>query len=436
MVELSLTLLLLSMFLGFLLGIVSGLTPGIHVNNFALLLVGASSVLAGFGLGPFYIAVIILSNSIAHTFFDIIPSVFLGAPEPETALAVLPGHRLLLEGRGSEAVRLAALGSAGSIIVSLLLVFPLALFFGYVYGIVDDYMGWILLGIVVVMIATERGEMVVGQGSLVPLKYKAYAILLFLISGFLGIFAFQKEDLMSPIISLGETSILLPLLSGLFGASMIVISLFEHSEIPPQVKTRRFDLSRHRILRGIFTGSMAGSLVAWLPGVSSAVATVIARLFVSDFRRGDNGPSKEFLVSLNGANTANAVFGLVALFVIERARSGAMVAIQSLGINLDLGVLVMLFLVILSVSIVSYYMTILIGDLASSSLAKINYHKLSSCVLSGLAFLVFLFTGWFGLLVFIISIPIGMFASYAKIRKAHAMGVILLPVILFFFGFR
>lgn len=436
MVELSLTLLLLSMFLGFLLGIISGLTPGIHVNNFALLLVGASPVLAGFGLGPFYIAIIILSNSIAHTFFDIIPSVFLGAPESETALAVLPGHRLLLEGKGSEAVRLAALGSAGSIIVSLLLVFPLALFFGYVYGIVDDYIGWILLGIVVVMIATERGEMVVGQGSLVPLKYKAYASVLFLISGFLGVFAFMKEDLMSPLISLGETSILLPLLSGLFGASMLVISLFEHSEIPPQVKTRRFDLSRHRILRGIFTGSMAGSLVAWLPGVSSAVATVIARLFVSDFRRGDNEPSKEFLVSLNGANTANAVFGLVALFVIERARSGAMVAIQSLGINLDLGALMMFFLAILGVSIISYYMTILIGDLASSSLANINYQRLSSCVLSGLALLIFLFTGWFGLLVFIISIPIGMFASYAKVRKAHAMGVILLPVILFFFGFR
>jgi len=43
------------------------------------------------GFAPFYIAVIILSNSIAHTFLDIIPSIFLGAPEADTALAGAPG---------------------------------------------------------------------------------------------------------------------------------------------------------------------------------------------------------------------------------------------------------------------------------------------------------------------------------------------------------
>jgi len=42
------------------------------------------------------------------------PSIFLGAPEADTALAVLPGHALLMEGRGEEAVRLSAIGSARS----------------------------------------------------------------------------------------------------------------------------------------------------------------------------------------------------------------------------------------------------------------------------------------------------------------------------------
>ena len=104
--EISLTLLIISIIIGFLLGIISGLTPGIHVNNFALILVAISPFLSGIGFASFYIAVIILSNSIAHTFLDIIPSVFLGAPEADTALAVLPGHALLMEGRGAEAIRL------------------------------------------------------------------------------------------------------------------------------------------------------------------------------------------------------------------------------------------------------------------------------------------------------------------------------------------
>ena len=46
--------------------------------------------------------------------------------------------------------------------------------------------------------------------------------------------------------------------------------------------------------------------------------------------------------------------------------------------------------------------------------------------------MVFMFTGWFGFIIFLISTPVGMIASYAKIRKINAMGVIMLPVILYF----
>jgi putative membrane protein len=50
----------------------------------------------------------------------------------------------------------------------------------------------------------------------------------------------------------------------------------------------------------------------------------------------------------------------------------------------------------------------------------------------GLVALVILFTGWFGFIIFLIATPVGMIASYAKIRKINAMGVIMLPVILYF----
>ncbi|MDL5503073.1 MAG: hypothetical protein QSU88_07645, partial [Candidatus Methanoperedens sp.] len=98
--------------------------------------------------------------------------------------------------------------------------------------------------IVVLMIATENGEYVEGQGSLVHLKFKFYAILLFFISGFLGIFAFDNVVLMQPLVKFGEPSILLPLLSGLFGASMLVISLMTKSELPPQQKNCMFVLPK------------------------------------------------------------------------------------------------------------------------------------------------------------------------------------------------
>ncbi len=432
MTEISFVLLIISIFLGFLLGIISGLTPGIHVNNFALLLVALSPFFTSIGFAPFYIAVVILSNSIAHTFLDIIPSIFLGAPEPDTALAVLPGHALLMEGRGAEAVRLSALGSAGAVFVSLLMAFPMAFFFLNIYGTINAYIGWILVLIVVLMIGIEKGEEIEGQGSLVHLKFKMYAVVLFFISGALGIFAFGNEGLMAPLVKFGEPSILLPLLSGLFGASMLVISLITKSEVPLQQVKCRFELSQGRIIRAMFTGSVAGSFVAWLPGVSSAVGTIIARLFVREEKVADS--SKEFMVSISSANTSNAIFSLIALYIIQKARSGAMVAIDKL-VNIkewELSVIIFLLIVIVFISVISYYTTIYLGDRVAGFLSGINYSKLCAGVLAGLSFMVFMFTGWFGFVIFLISTPVGMVASFAKIRKTHAMGVILLPVILYF----
>ncbi len=434
MIEISITLLIFSMLFGFTLGIISGLTPGIHVNNFALILVALSSLFLEMGFSPFYIAVIILSNSITHTFINIIPSVFLGAPEADTALAVLPGHALLMEGRGAEAVRLSAIGSAGSVVFALIMAAPLGLFFLNVYDTIYAYIGWILILIVVLMIATEKGEVIQGQGSLVHLKFKAYAIILFTISGLLGVFAFDYEGRMSPLVRFGEPSILLPLLSGLFGASMLVLSLMTRSEVPVQQESCGFALSQKRIIRGMVTGSAAGSLVAWLPGVSSGVGTVIARLLVREEKGGDS--PKEFIIALSGTNTANAIFNLIALYIIDRKRSGAMVAIDRL-ININewgSSTIIILLIIILFISIISYYATIFLGDRIAGFLSKINYSKLCTAVLIGLTLMVTIFTGLFGFIIFLISTPIGMIASFAKIRKTHAMGVILLPVIIYFFS--
>lgn len=431
--DISITLLIISIFIGFFLGIISGLTPGIHVNNFALILLALTPLFLKIGFAPFYIAVIILSNSVTQTFVDIIPSIFLGAPEADTALAVLPGHKLLMEGRGFEAVRLSAIGSAGSVAAALLIAVPLGFFFMNIYGTIDAYIGWILVLIVVLMIATENGEVVEGQGSLVHIKYKSYAVILFLLSGMLGMFAFDNTDMMTPLVTLGEPSILLPLLSGLFGASMLVLALMTRSEVPPQQKNCRFTLPGKRIIRSILFGSAAGSFVAWLPGVSSAVGTIIARLLVREDKSED--ASKEFIISLSGANTANAIFSLIALYTIHRTRSGAMVAINEL-INIeewDMSVIILLLAVIVFVSILSYYATIYLGDRISGLLSKMDYSKICSAVLVFLTLMVIMFTGWFGLVIFLISTTVGMVSSFAKIRKTHAMGVILLPVILYFF---
>jgi putative membrane protein len=85
---------------GLILGAISGLTPGLHVNNFAAMLLAASPILISYGLSFYHVSTIILAAAISQTFFDAIPAVFVGAPDSETILTVLPGHSLMLEGRG------------------------------------------------------------------------------------------------------------------------------------------------------------------------------------------------------------------------------------------------------------------------------------------------------------------------------------------------
>ncbi len=70
--NLSILLLLLSVLAGCLMGVVSGLIPGLHSNNFAMLLVSVSPMLIESGIPAIYIIFMILANCITHTFHGVI----------------------------------------------------------------------------------------------------------------------------------------------------------------------------------------------------------------------------------------------------------------------------------------------------------------------------------------------------------------------------
>ncbi|MDY6958428.1 MAG: tripartite tricarboxylate transporter permease, partial [Halobacteriota archaeon] len=423
--DISLLILIVSILLGYLLGLISGLTPGIHTNNFALLLVAASQVFIDYGFSPLYVAVIIISNSITHTFLDIIPSIFLGAPDADTALAVLPGHRLLLQGRGIEAIRLSAIGSFGSVIASILLLIP-AIFLFRGYYIIQGYIGFILLLIAFIMILSETGERIEGQGSLAHLKFKGYATLIFVLSGLLGLLSFEREFMIESPIGLPNPSVLFPLFSGLFGAPLLIQSILSKAVIPEQMKGD-FHLTRYRVFRGIVTGTMAGAIVSFLPGVSSAIGTLLTRLFIRDDLTIDS--QREFLVSLSGVNTANSIFCLVVLYVIGRTRSGAMIAVNEIydAALWDGNTLLLFIIVILFVSTISYFSTVFTGERASLILPFINYQVVCVLVLIVITVTVILFSGWFGLILLLTSVPLGLMPTYAKVRRSHLMGVLMLP---------
>jgi len=155
--------------LGFLTGILTGMLPGLHVNNIALILLSLSSVFISFfsffkscGISAdvvlLLLCVFIVSNSISHTFHDFLPSTFLGAPDEDTALSVLPAHSLLLSGDGFSAVIYSAIGSYGAVVVCFLLLFPVRFVIGsplFFYDALHEIMFFVLIFFSILLIFIE-----------------------------------------------------------------------------------------------------------------------------------------------------------------------------------------------------------------------------------------------------------------------------------------
>ncbi len=156
--------------LGSLLGMGSGLVPGMHVNTLALLLLamsvplleGIAYLCTEFGLrpefAPLLLSVLIIAASVTHSFVDFLPSLFLGIPDESKVLSVLPAHRLLLAGQGGPALVCAATGSLIGATVALLLAVPLQLFMLSAWGCewaIELACPYFLLLVAVLLIASE-----------------------------------------------------------------------------------------------------------------------------------------------------------------------------------------------------------------------------------------------------------------------------------------
>src|SRR5256884_8329773 len=156
--------------LGLLAGVLTGLSPGLHVNNVAALVLATQTAFAGFlaVLVPdisaepetmgLLLSCFLLATAGSHAVFDFIPAVFLGAPTEDTALATLPGHRLLLVGQGAKAVALAARGALLGSAFAVVALLPLRLLLADPVGLADHLRPWTPAFLVCVLGAVLASE--------------------------------------------------------------------------------------------------------------------------------------------------------------------------------------------------------------------------------------------------------------------------------------
>ena len=395
----------MALLFGVFAGIFTGLTPGIHVNLVSLLVVSSSAYLLGIFSLP-SLGIFIISMAIAHTFLDILPAVFLGAPNEATALGVLPGHKLLLQGMGYEAVKLTVIGSLSSLILAILLFPLLIIVFPLIYEDIRPFIGFILIAVVIYMILIEKG-----------LDKKFWAFVVFLISGILGILALTMPNLKQP---------LFPLLSGLFGLSMLIVSLSQKVEIPKQRITENIILPKFQSIKSVLAGTFSGTIVSFFPGMGPAQAAVIgSNIF------GSLG-TYAFLILIGSIGTVDMVISMVTFYTLDRARNGAIFAIQELLDKIDLSTLILFIATALIAAGLATFLVLFLARVFAKLIGKVNYSFLCISVILLVTSLVFYFSSWLGLLILIASTAIGIIPNIVDVKRSHSMGCLMLPVILFF----
>jgi len=390
--------------LGVLIGIITGLVPGLHVNTILPIIISLVFI------DPYSLAVFVVSIAITQVFVGFIPSIFIGAPEEDTALSVLPGHRLLFEGRGYEAIKLTVIGGICSLFVTILSIYFLANYFQILYQVSRPYIQYLIGSIVLFMLFSEK-----------KFRKILLATSIVLISGLLGILT-----LSSSIVP--QTKVLFPVLTGLFGLSTLIVSMSQKSKIPDQSEEDELKISKLDILKSVILGSFAGISVGFLPAIGvSQAATIVQQV-------GGMGEARSFLVTLSSINVANEIFSLISLFLVGNPRSGASVAIEKILQELTAYDVLLLIGTICLASGIAAIATLFLGSKIPKILVKLNYKYLSLVVIFFITSMVAIVTGLMGLLVLFASVSIGILCNNLGVRRSHCMGVLLIPSILFFSG--
>ena len=395
--------LIVALIVGIIAGTFTGLSPGIHINLITAILLSISSLSFISSLNPIVPVIFVVSMAITHTFLDFIPSIFLGAPDEDSFLSVLPGHQLLKSGFGYEAVLLTLFGSLFSLI-TICLFLPIFLFaLPKIFPVVKSIIPFVILFASFYLILREKS--IINSG------------IIFFLSGFLGLLTFN----------LPVQEPMLPLLSGLFGASAIIISIKNKTKIPKQIiiPLRKFSLPKN-ILKISLVSALVSPLASFLPGMGSGHAAV----FGSEISEQSN---KSFLFLLGSINTIVMALSFITIYSIGKTRTGASLAVLTLLPEAKSLQILLIITTILSSGILSFILGIAITKFASTKITSVNYTFLSITILLVLLIVNIFFSNFLGLLILLASTALGVTTIQSNVKRIQLMGSLILPTILFYF---
>ncbi|WP_304122436.1 tripartite tricarboxylate transporter permease, partial [Methanobrevibacter gottschalkii] len=345
-------------------------------------------------------------------------SMLLGVPQEGTATSILPGHRMVLEGRSKEVIRIVSVGGFGAILVTIIMLPIFSIALPFLHGILKPYTWIILLVASIYLTYNLTGNF----------RDFLWSLLLFILSGVLGWITFQTP------ISSGVT--LMCTFSGLFGISTILFSLNDSSTLPAQNPFYTLNLDYNKF-KSIFAGGITGAILGFLPGFGPAQGTIIAQA-ASGTNDNEDDDTVNFLLATSGLNISDCLFSLIAIYIIGNPRSGIAVYMSYLISEMNINHLaIFIFASLLAVS-VSLALSLKLGDSFSKIMRMVDYKKLSIGVILLQIVILYVFIFYYEApvvymtIALITSTALGMLPHYIGVGKSHLMGVLIIPAIVIY----
>lgn len=391
---------------GALVGLATGLVPGIHVNLLAAVLLATPWISPDAALG-------LVAAGTVHTIVNILPATYLGVPDEDGGLTVLPAHRMLLHGQAATAVRLSVHASLLACLLAAALLVPYRwLLQGHGLTLLEASVPWVLAAVPLVLAWQERSK----AWSHVPA-----ALGVAMLAGLLGHVALGwNVRALVPV----PTTPLLPLLSGLFGVPTLLHAIQSRGQRPAQdpPDTDSVPLgTRRSVARGV----AAGAFTAVLPGLTAAVATALAH----PAKQKDPRP---VLATLSAVNTAHTVFALGVLWIIGRGRSGLAIAYSDLqGRPAWTGFLpddlAAVLAAIIAAGAIGMWGTIGLDRALGRRL--MDARRLEKAALGILVLIVVLLSGPRGVALLAVAALVGLVPLAWGLRRVHLASALILPIL-------
>ena len=391
--------------IGIILGVIAGILPGIHTNQFFVLIVSLLPLLSRFPSSA--ILGLIVATAVSNIFLNYIPSIFFSVPDPSTVINVLPGHRMVLEGKGLDALFISLTGAFATLVVCVFTLPILLYLIPILHEFLYPHLHFLLIGLTIWMVMIEK-----------TWKKRFLSLFLFIISGIWGLLCLN-----STIIS--SEWALFPTLTGMFGIAGLLMSMQEVTKLPTQIPKKDVDVGS--IKKIIVSGLVAGLLIGVLPGAGESQAGVLVSQFT-------NMNQKEFLGSLAGINMSNMFFALVSLYSFGKIRSGAAAAIDQVISDFNINHLIFSVGVILFSGGLSVLITWYTGKKMLKALERINYKRVSQIILMFTVGMVFWFTGVVGVFIMFVSTCLGLLPLLWGVKRTSNMGFLMVSTIIYFAG--